>query len=367
MRILAETKLDFKDVLIVPKRSKMPSRKNVQLNKNYKFLNSEQTWDGFPLIGANMDVVGTFDMAHALASKDMLTCLHKHYDTDQLVKFFSSKKNGKTAFYTMGIKDHDLDKLDVFYHNLLLRCGKEYPVNICIDVANGYTEYFQDRVKIIREKYPKSIIMAGNVVTPEMVAELLISGGADIVKVGIGSGSVCTTRKMTGVGYPQLSAIIECADAAHGLNGHICADGGCTEPGDVVKAFGAGADFVMLGGMLAGHDECEGEWETKTEVIRDEATASARVTGKQIKTALRFYGMSSKEAQNKYDGGVADYKAAEGKCVTVPYRGPVVETLQDIEGGLRSACAYVGASSLKELPKCTTFVQVNRPYNTIFG
>ena len=220
---------------------------------------------------------------------------------------------------------------------------------ICIDVANGYHEAFVSFVKKVRSAYPELVIMAGNVVTGDMTEELILSG-ADIVKVGIGPGSVCTTRKMTGVGYPQLSAIIECADAAHGLGGRICADGGCTVPGDIAKAFGGGADFVMLGGMLAGHDESGGET-----VTTDQGTFK------------RFYGMSSADAMDKYSGGVARYRAAEGKTVLLPARGPVDATVRDILGGVRSACTYVGARELKELTKRTTFVRVSMQLNEVFG
>jgi GMP reductase len=219
---------------------------------------------------------------------------------------------------------------------------------ICIDVANGYAESFVRCIRQVRAKYPSKTIMAGNVVTKEMTEELIFSG-ADIVKVGIGPGSVCTTRKQTGVGYPQLSAVMECADAAHGLGGRIISDGGCTCPGDVAKAFGAGADFVMLGGMLAGHDECSGE------VIEE--------SGKFFKL---FYGMSSDTAMQKYAGGVAEYRSSEGKTVKVPYRGPLDETIRDILGGMRSACTYVGASELRELAKRTTFVRVTQQLNTVF-
>lgn len=205
-------------------------------------------------------------------------------------------------------------------------------------------------------------------VTEEIVHDLTVEDDHSYcVEDGIiVHNSVCTTRKLTGCGYPQFSSVVETADCAHGLGGHICADGGCTEPGDIVKAFGAGADFVMLGGMLAGHDECEGEWVEERERLPDKHGHLSIVTEKNVKVKLKFYGMSSKEAQNKYDGGVANYKAAEGKCVEVPYKGPVIDTLKEIEGGLRSACAYVGANTLKNLPKCTTFVKVNRKYNTIF-
>jgi GMP reductase len=218
-----------------------------------------------------------------------------------------------------------------------------------LDVANGYSQRFIDFVKDVRDKWPDKILIAGNVVTSEMTEALLLAG-ADIIKIGIGPGSVCTTRKVAGVGFPQLSAVMECADAAHGLGGFIMADGGCQSPGDVSKAFGAGADFVMLGGLLAGHDECEGD-------VVD-------VDGEAYK---RFYGMSSNTAMEKHSGGVATYRASEGKTVQVKYRGPVEDTIKQILGGVRSACTYTGARTLKQLPKCTTFVRVNRQLNTIFG
>lgn len=220
---------------------------------------------------------------------------------------------------------------------------------ICIDVANGYSEHFVHHLRRTREAFPDKIIIAGNVVTGEMTEELVLSG-ADIVKVGIGPGSVCTTRKKTGVGYPQLSAVLECADAAHGLGGHIISDGGCTCPGDISKAFGASADFVMAGGMFAAHDESGGDV-----IERD---------GKLYK---QFYGMSSSVAMKRHSGGVAEYRASEGKAVTLPYRGPVSDTVSDILGGLRSACTYVGASKLKDLPKRTTFIRVTQQINEVFG
>ncbi len=152
--------------------------------------------------------------------------------------------------------------------------------------------------------------------------------------------SGCETRPKTGVGYPQLSCVLECAEAAHGLKAFVCSDGGCVYPGDLAKAFGAGADFVMLGGMLAGHKECSSETE--------------------------FFGMSSETAMNKFNGGVADYKTSEGRSVKLEPRGNVEKTLLDIQGGLRSACTYVGAEKLKHLGKCTTFLKVNRTHNKVF-
>jgi GMP reductase len=272
----------------------------------------------------------------------MMTSLHKYYSEAELLDFFSDDALRSCSFFTLGIKDDEFEKLREVKSQVDVRY-------VCVDAANGYTRFFVQRVQRIRQSYPDLTIMAGNVATPEMVQELLITGAADIVKIGIGSGSVCTTRMKTAVGYPQLSAIIECADAAHGLRGHVCADGGCRTPSDVVKAFAAGADFVMLGGMLAGHEECDGPW-----VERD---------GKRV--GMKFYGMSSKTAIEKYAGGLKDYRAAEGRETIVSFKGPVGATIQEITGGIRSACAYVGADRLKDLSKCTTFVLCRRPPHTM--
>jgi len=258
--------------------------------------------------------------------------------------FFRALPAAATVFYSMGITREDYEK----FCRVKQQAGDAISC-VCVDVANGYTKSFIDFLHRLRDAWPQITIMAGNVVTGEMAEELILDG-ADIVKVGIGPGSVCTTRKMTGIGYPQLSAIIECADAAHGLGGLICADGGCTSPGDLAKAFGGGADFIMLGGMLAGHDECMGET-----VERD---------GRQ---KMRFYGMSSRAAMDKHAGGVANYRASEGKEVLLDCRGPVEATVQEILGGVRSACTYVGAHKLRELSKRTTFIRVARQLNEVFG
>lgn len=337
MRIETELKLDFKDVLIRPKRSTLSSRKEVNLSREYQFKHSKQSWSGVPIMASNMDGVGTFEMAQALQQYNMFTCAVKSYretDWDNTI----NTVNLDYISVSTGINDRD-------YIQLKSILEKFTSIKfICIDVANGYSERFGDFVAKVRSEYPKHTIIAGNVVTADMTQELILRG-ADIVKVGIGPGSVCTTRIQTGVGYPQLSAIIECADAAHGLGGHIVADGGCVCPGDVAKAFGAGADFVMLGGMLSGHDEGG---------------------GKVVDGVIEFYGMSSETAMGKHAGGVADYRSSEGRTVKVPYRGPVKNTVQDLLGGIRSSCTYVGAASLKQLSKCTTFIRTNSQYNGIF-
>jgi GMP reductase len=344
--IESDLKLDFKDVLIRPKRSTLQSRNDVNVNRTFTFLHNQRDWTGFPLIAANMDVVGTMAVARTLSRFGAMTALHKHYQAEELIAFFQGDESGN-VFYSLGITDADREKFKAV--------KAKAPVDkLCIDVANGYTERFVEVVARMREENPDIVIMAGNVVTGDMTEALLLAG-ADIVKVGIGPGSVCTTRKMTGVGYPQLSAIIECADAAHGLKGQVCGDGGCTVPGDLSKAYGAGADFVMLGGMLAGHDECEGD-------IRYEER-----DGQRVPAAMVFYGMSSDTAMHKYAGGVASYRASEGKTVEVPYRGPIEGTVQEIMGGVRSMMTYIGATKLKEVPKRTTFVRVGAQLNTVFG
>jgi GMP reductase len=342
MRIENDVKLDFSDVLIRPKRSVLQSRIEVSLEREFRFRHSGTTWSGIPIIAANMDHTGTFAMATALAEHGLLTGLDKFLTPSDWKKFAAAEPTVLAhSFVSLGVADNDLKKLEE------VMAVVDVPF-ICLDVANGYTERFVACLERIRELFPKKVIMAGNVVTGEMVEELILSG-ADIVKIGIGPGSVCTTREKTGVGYPQLSAIIECADAAHGLGGQVCADGGCVTPGDVAKAFAAGADFVMLGGMLAGHDETLGE-------IIEEG-------GKKFK---RFYGMSSTEAMEKHHGSVAEYRASEGRSVNIPYRGPVKNTVLDVLGGLRSTCTYVGAHRLKELSKRTTFIRVARQLNEAF-
>jgi GMP reductase len=342
MRIEYDVKLDFRDVLIRPKRSVLKTRADVSLEREFDFKHTHTRWKGVPIIASNMDHTGTFEMATALSQHHLLTALGKFIELKDWQQFAKKyPQDLKQAFVSLGISDAEFEKLAGIMQTV------EVPF-ICLDVANGYTERFVACLEHIRETYPQAVIMAGNVVTGEMVEELILSG-ADIVKIGIGPGSVCTTREKTGVGYPQLSAIIECADAAHGLGGHVCADGGCTTPGDVAKAFAAGADFVMLGGMLAGHDESSGE------VIEE--------GGKKFK---RFYGMSSAEAMEIHHGTVADYRSSEGRSVNVPYRGAVKNTILDILGGIRSTCTYVGAHRLKELSKRTTFIRVAQQINEVF-
>ena len=368
MRLETEVKLDYKNVLIRPKRSTLGSRKEVDLERGFTFRNytpqfrdkaADKHYRGVPIMAANMDGVGTFEMADALSAQGIFTCLVKTYTVNELVDFFDSEKPNRTDYVAMsiGIKDADHSKFRMVYE----QTGDQLKY-VCIDVANGYSERFVNFVREFRMNYPNIVIIAGNVVTGEMTEELILSG-ADIVKVGIGPGSVCTTRIQTGVGYPQLSAVIECADAAHGLGGHIIADGGCTCPGDVAKAFAGGADFVMLGGMLAGHNEGGGEVITK-KYITNEMNGNGRVI--EEKHFVQFYGMSSKAANDKHFGGLAEYRSSEGREVLVPYRGAVSATVQDILGGVRSSCTYAGANRLKHLSKCTTFVPCYDTHNRTY-
>ena len=355
MIIEPEIKLDFKDVLIRPKRSTLTTRKEVDLSRKFSFVNAKldipykgheliPEYAGIPIMASNMDGVGTMEVADALIPDGMFTCLTKTYSKKQLEEFFVSEENkgGRSDYVAMsiGITEEDKSKFNEVYK----RVGQKLRY-VCIDVANGYTERFCNFIANFRDSFPNIIIIAGNVCTADQTQELILKG-ADIIKCGIGPGSVCTTRVKTGVGYPQLSTIIECSDAVHGLGGHIISDGGCTVAGDIAKAFGGGADFVMLGGMLAGHDEGGGQ---------------------VVDNKVKFYGMSSRTANEKHFGGLRDYRAAEGKTVEIPYKGKISNTVQDILGGLRSACTYSGARRLKDLCKCTTFIRTTVQENKVYS
>ncbi len=344
MRIETDIKLDYQDVLLKPKRSKLSSRKEVLMEREFKFLHSGLNFTGIPIVASNMDGVGTFSMAKVLQNRKMLTVIRKHYSIKEWKNAFDNDLNPEYISVCTGI--NQMWEEDAIDFNTLKNVLNEFPQIpfITIDVANGYHQNFVDFIKQVRDSFPDKTIIAGNVITAEMTEELILNG-ADIVKCGIGPGSVCTTRLMTGVGIPQLSGMIECADAAHGVGGLVIADGGCVYPGDVAKAFGAGSDFVMLGGMLAGHDESEGE-----------------VKNGQIE----FYGMSSDTAMSIHGSGKEGYRGSEGKLVTLKHRGPVEETLIEIVGGVRSACTYIGAKRIKDMPKCSTFVRVNQQVNTVF-
>ena len=368
MRIEEDIKLDYKDVLIRPKRSTLKSRSQVKLERKFQFRNYQPDfpenrmadhYNGIPVMASNMDGVGTFEMADKLAEGEMFTCLVKTYSAEELIEYFNGPVE-RTECVAMSIGTGESD------YNKLLQVKKEVDNKlkyVCMDIANGYSDHFAAHVRKVRAEFPDLVIIAGNVVTREMTEELILAG-ADIVKVGIGPGSVCTTRIQTGVGYPQLSAVIECADAAHGLGGHIIADGGCTCPGDVAKAFAAGADFVMLGGMLAGHDEGGGEVITKRYLTNEMNSDGSPVV--EEKRFVQFYGMSSESANDKHFGGLKNYRSSEGRTVLVPYRGEVATTVQEILGGVRSTCTYAGAMKLKQLAKCTTFIRCTQTHNPIY-
>jgi GMP reductase len=346
MKILDDVKLDFSDVLLLPKRSDYSSRSEVSLERTFKFKYSPYTWSGVPIMVSNMDTTGTIEMAVELQKYKVLTCLHKYYTVEDL-----KNKQLDINYYAIstGINPNDLENLD--------KIMKEVdPMFICIDVANGYMSRFIEKCAEIRTKYPNKILIAGNVCTSEGVLQLVLNGKVDIVKVGIGSGSCCTTRKQTGIGMPQLSAVIECADTAHGVDAHIISDGGLQVIGDFSKAYSAGADFVMSGSMFAGHNESGGELSHE----RNEE-------GNIIKSYKIFYGMSSTTAMDKYSGGVAKYRSSEGKTVKIEYRGPVEQTILDIQGGIRSTMTYLGAKKIKDIPKCATFIRVNRQLNQIYN
>ena len=343
MIIEDDVKLDYSDVLIRPKRSTLTSRFEVDMNKTYTFYHSKKEWTGVPIISSNMDTTGTFDMHKVLSQEGMITCIARHNNIKGLL--WKEASNKSKLCVMSGISESEIIEINAV--------ANTYPeiAFVGLDVANGYTKNFVDAVKRLREYLPDATVIAGNVATADMVAELILAG-VDIVKVGVGPGSVCTTRIKTGIGYPQLSSVIECADAAHGIGGHIIADGGCNSAGDIVKAFAAGADFVMIGGMLSGHDECDGELEFEDDNPEP--------------VGMKFYGMASSTAMNRHGHPNREYRGEEGKTVTVPYRGPVKNTVMDILSGVRSACTYIGAERLKDLPKCATFVKVNNTHNKIY-
>ena len=342
MKIETDVKLDFSDVLIRPKRTTMTSRSQVDLNRTITFPHSPYTWCGVPIIAANMDTVGTFEVYKALSQQRIITAFHKFYCEEDF-KRMRPELNTDYYMVSTGIKEHDFQRLQ---NILSVVPDTKF---ICIDVANGYMEALLDYCVRVREAYPDKIIVAGNVVSREMTEALIIRGKVDIVKVGIGSGSACTTRLKTGVGMPQLSAIMECADAAHGANGFIIGDGGITSPGDMAKAFGGGADFIMCGGVFSGHDENPGD------IIE--------IDGDKYKL---FYGMSSSKAMKTHYGQVANYRSSEGRVVQVCYKGSILDTVNDFLGGIRSMCTYVNAKKIKHVPKCVTFIRVNNQLNRVF-
>lgn len=340
MKIEDDVKLDFSDVLIRPKRSILSSRSQVSLERKMTFPNSRQTWYGVPIIASNMDTVGTYEVYQTLSEFKMITALHKFYTVEDYKKM---DLNEEYFMVSTGIGDSDMQNLQRIIEAISVKF-------ICVDVANGYMEKLCNFCMKLRSMYPDKVIVAGNVVTREVTEDLILKGRVDIVKVGIGPGSACTTRLKTGVGMPQLSSIIECADAAHGVNGHIIGDGGITCPGDMSKAFGGGSDFVMVGGQFAGHDENPGE------LVEE--------NGEKFKY---FYGMSSEKAMNKRYGKMESYRSSEGRSLKIKYKGSLKNTVLDYLGGLRSTCTYINAENIKHISKCCTFMRVNRQLNMIYA
>lgn len=340
-KIESGEKLDFNQVLIRPKRSTLSSRSQVSLEREFKFKYSTYTWTGVPIIAANMDTTGTFEVYQCLKEHKIITALHKFYTLEDYQKHYHLDPD--YFMVSTGISDNDFSNLESIVSSIPCKW-------ICIDVANGYMEALVIFCQKVRQRFPEKIIVAGNIVTREMAEELILNGKVDVCKAGLGPGSVCTTRLKTGVGMPQLSAILECADAAHGVGGHIISDGGITCPGDMAKAFGAGADFVMVGGQFAGHSQNPGD------IIEE--------NGKQYKM---FYGMSSEKAQETHFGKMNSYRSSEGRVIKIPYKGDLNNTVQDYLGGLRSACTYINAKTIKHMAKCTTFVRVSQQVNNHFN
>lgn len=339
-KIVQDPQLDFKDVLIEPRKSHVTSRSKIFLERCFRF-NSGQTWEGIPIVAANMDTTGTFAVYDVLSKNNILTAMNKFYNHDDYRQQKSSLHQDMFMVST-GISNADYDKLLSILETI--NCNW-----ICIDVANGYMKTMLEFCQRVRTTFPDKIIVAGNVCTKERVEELILKGGVDVVKIGIGPGSACTTRVKTGVGVPQFSAILECADAAHKVGGFIMADGGITCPGDMAKAFGAGADFVMMGGQFAGHDENPG--------------AIIEENGKKYK---EFYGMSSTHAMNKHYGGKKQYRTSEGRHLKIPYRGALQDTVDDYLGGVRSMCTYIGVDTIEKIPDNTTFRIVGQQFNSSF-
>lgn len=347
MRIDEQTKLDYHDVLLRPKRSTLRSRKEVILERTFSFYHSPKKWTGVPIMTANMATCGTFGMARVLSEYKMITTFHKYYSVDEFAEFFKTFNNPDYVCYTLGIRDEDIEKVKEMQARDLM---KNFSF-ICIDVPNGYLQRFLENVRLIRSMFPEHIIIAGNVVTNEMTEEIVLAG-ADIVKIGIGPGSACTTRRMTGVGYPQLSAVIECSDAAHGVAnergvGRIIADGGQQYTSDVAKAFCGGADFNMCGSLFSGFAESDGKLIEKD--------------GKKFK---EYFGSSSNKAMSELYGKKDSHRASEGRYTLVPYKGEIKFFLQDLFGALRSTATYIGARQLKEFPRRTTFIKTNRQLTT---
>lgn len=367
MLIEPDIKLNYNDVLIRPKRTSLDSRAQVNLIRTF-VPKYGSAFEGVPVMAANM-ATGTFKMLDAFAQHGMFVAVAKYASKGwygyEDPDFNIMRSRLDFGFYTIGMSKHELDQFDRYYNEVKRINAFGITTNrikLCVDIANGYSQKFASFISKIREKYPEIVIVAGNVVTSDMTQELVL-GGADYVKVGIGQGSKCHTRLKAAVGYPQLSAIIECADAAHGLSAGIIADGGIRSAGDVGKALCANADMVMIGGMFAGTDECDGEIITryfKTGEVRYDIDYKRYEDIIETRKFKLFYGMSSEYAQKKHMGEMKEYRASEGFTEEVPYIGPVENVIKDIMGGLRSTGTYIGANDVKKFGKCATFIRTNQ-------
>lgn len=379
-KIINEQKLDFDDVLIVPQRSTLTSRSEILLERTFYFYHSTRVWSGIPIICANMSFC-SFDMAKALANHKMIACLHKYHSVEDLTNYFlENPQNIDYTFVSIGYKKSDLNHL----LDLKEKLGKQ--PNICIDVPNGHMDVFVKYCKRVRDSFPESIIIAGNVTNTSSTQELIIYGGVDIIKIGIGGGSACTTRFMTGCGLPQLSCCLENSYVAHGLQngvkklGLVCSDGGHKNVGDVCKALCAGSDFVMLGGYFAGTDACDGEWtyEYNAKIVNNDGTTHSEwwqpnnpgYNTDKRKIKFTYYGMSTHHSQELYEDSIKKYRASEGTKITVPYKGTIDTTTQELMGGIRSCCCYIGSDSIKHMSRCGQFCKVNTihsNHNPILG
>lgn len=371
-QILSETYLDYSDILIKPKMgNNLSSRKDVNLTREYVFKRG-QIRKGLGIFNANMATVGNFETAKKLLKAGMFATLHKFYTAEETIDFMRQCQEEKidysNLFISIGIKNgiRELDKLKEIEDGAMW-----FKPNICIDAPNFYINKAFEVLKHCRELFPESVIMCGNIASSDICHKLL--DYADILKVGIGPGSVCRTRSVTGCGVPMVSCILDCADVVHSVGGMICADGGIVEVGDICKAFALNADFVMSGGMFAGTDEAEGEVIEKcyktNEYAIDMIDGSKPIPDQplyDIKKYKLYYGMSSTLANNKFAGGMSNYKASEGREAFIPYTGSLDKILQDIKGGIASACTYIGAANVKDMSKCATLIKVNHTINKVF-
>lgn len=320
-----DTALTFDDVLLLPNYNHWDSRRLVDITSTDK---TGRFSLAMPIMSANMDTITGAEMAKFMHSKGGIGVLHRFMDIHTNEKIFRSVHC--PVFVSVGCAEHEYERIEA-----LRDAGAEY---FCVDVAHAHSKILGKALKRFRQMLPNSFIMAGNVAT-YAGADYLVSLGADIVKVGIGGGSVCTTRIKTGFGVPSLKAIKDCSR----INRSIVADGGIRMSGDIVKALAFGADFVMVGGMLAGTKPTPGKVVTNS-------------NGQKVKL---YRGMASKEAQEDFMGPLTGWKTAEGVSIEVPYREDEDLIIHDIIGGLRSGLTYGGANSIKELQRKLDYVVIS--------